>query len=36
MSHTCQRPAAGHNPHATRGNTMGGNPKDLQRIWMGT
>jgi hypothetical protein len=35
-SPTCQRPTPGHNPMATRANTMGGNPKDLHRVWMGT
>lgn len=34
-SATCQKPAMNHNPHATRHNTMGGNQKDLHRVYMG-
>lgn len=34
-SATCHRPAQNHNPMATRQNTMGGNPKDLRKVYMG-
>jgi hypothetical protein len=32
---SCKRPAAYHQPQATRQNTMGGSQRDIQRILMG-
>jgi hypothetical protein len=32
---SCRRMANGHQQQATRQSTMGGNPKDLHKVWMG-
>jgi hypothetical protein len=32
---TCRNMTQGHQPQATRQNPMGGNPKDMHKVWMG-
>jgi hypothetical protein len=33
---TCEKPHPQHIPHATRQNTMGGNPRSLTKVWTGS